>query len=1224
MENDSLDSAGSVVKPPAVAARSFPGLVGLLKVNPQKANPNVLGRDALSVVNAQSLRSSTRRRVDARLAEVPLQHIRREEELKLKALAAAQELRKLESEQIVLQAEKEVAEANILADATSSCDGELDDVAPPLEAGDMVGAFLLNLSLSDQVDGPNNSNGQKLVPHEERLTMGSPDGTKVKSKCTFSPEVGHHAEPAVRTSSTSRHPPGFPPPTCIPGTIVSPSFGVDAMDPARFSLGPVPSGMFHGPGVAPKNLNPVNGHGVTSKVDVVEPPIHGPAITRERSQGRYGTDLGLPGESVHSLSDVAKMLVSRRCSRKHHSLLHQPSEVTGDEETTLRASKGDTTPGLPSNQASTSALSAASNTQVKTRLQVPPICVINNITGTCKDTLALLDSGADCHLISEGLYTKRGLVGRPIHSEMQLANGGIESLETFSTDCTVRGVLEDNEFVLENVRVVPRLPDLSSSRPSPEDVDGCPYLAGIEIPKVEADCVQLILGIDSPALHTFSEIRQDGNSKLWAGKSLLGWVLHGRDGTNGRDSRCSVNLLVDSQVTPALDSLCPCQFDYVDRANVSEDAVEVIRKNIYVDDLSTSAPDVDSAVKLVHDVEALLQGGGFELAKLSSNLPEVLKGLPAKRLASELNQVDLSPEIPKQKTLGLVLYPQEDVLGVKVSEVAYPVTRRGLLSLVMSIFDPLGFLSPFLLPLKLLLQRLVKFGYDADMPKAEKQTLRKFSKHLLKLGEISIPRCLGGFSSLENVQLHVFADASSVGIGAVCYLRVSNANNCFVSFMMGKSRVAPAKPLTIPRLELCAAGIAVRLAKFVTRELDVTPEKTVFWSDSTTVLSYLQSTSKRRPVFETNRIKHRKSGHNAAAYVTNELRRRFYIVGQERTVKHLIKTYCMGCRNRRAAPSSQIMSPLPRARVEGGQRLFTVVGTDFMGPILTKCQRNSLKRYCCIFTCLASRATHLEIAYDLTTGSFLMALRRFLAARGSSTKTIYCDNGTNFIGARSELKRGLERLRRREICNELSPRGIAFRHSPPLASHQGGVWEAILRLVRKAMDAVLTDKYYRKLSDEGLWTLLKEIEYMLNCRPLTRVSSDPEDFRALSPMTLLNGCIDPQLPSDVFVNSDGLRASYRASQMQADLFWQRWRLEYLSMLQKRHKWIVPRDNIRPNSLVLLKEEDVPRNSWPKGVVVSVIPDRDGICRRAVVRTVNGKELVRDIRKLCVLECDVSV
>ena len=78
------------------------------------------------------------------------------------------------------------------------------------------------------------------------------------------------------------------------------------------------------------------------------------------------------------------------------------------------------------------------------------------------------------------------------------------------------------------------------------------------------------------------------------------------------------------------------------------------------------------------------------------------------------------------------------------------------------------------------------------------------------------------------------------------------------------------------------------------------------------------------------------------------------------------------------------------------------------------------------------------------------------------------------------------------------------------------------------MNAILTDEYYRKLSDEGLWTLLKKIECMPNCRQLARVSADPEDFRALSPMTLLNGCIDPQLPSNVFASSDGLRASYRA------------------------------------------------------------------------------------------------
>ena len=161
----------------------------------------------------------------------------------------------------------------------------------------------------------------------------------------------------------------------------------------------------------------------------------------------------------------------------------------------------------------------------------------------------------------------------------------------------------------------------------------------------------------------------------------------------------------------------------------------------------------------------------------------------------------------------------------------------------------------------------------------------------------------------------------------------------------------------------------------------------------------------------------------------------------------------MACRNHRAKPGSQIVSPLPSARVTPGQRLFTVTGVDFMGLIAIKCNRNTLKRYCCLFTCMASRASHLEVAYDLTTGSFLMALRRFLATRGNSTETIYCDNATNFIGDELELKRGLKRIKRREICNELAPRGIEFKHSPPLVSHKGGVWEAIIRLVRKAMTA---------------------------------------------------------------------------------------------------------------------------------------------------------------------------
>ena len=208
-----------------------------------------------------------------------------------------------------------------------------------------------------------------------------------------------------------------------------------------------------------------------------------------------------------------------------------------------------------------------------------------------------------------------------------------------------------------------------------------------------------------------------------------------------------------------------------------------------------------------------------------------------------------------------------------------------------------------------------------------------------------------------------------------------------------------------------------------------------------------------------------------------------------------------------------------------------------MGPLDVKQGRNCLKRYCCVFTCLASRATHLEMAYDLTTESFLMALRRFLSTRGHSTRVIFSDNGTNFVGARSELQRGIQRLNQRQIINELSPKGIDWRHAPPLASHQGGVYEAIIRLVRKVLGSLLSDRKLRTLTDEGLVTLLKEVEYILNCRPLTRVSTDPDDMETLSPIMLLTGSKAPGLPPDVFMNSDDMRSSWRACQFRIDEFW---------------------------------------------------------------------------------------
>ena len=159
------------------------------------------------------------------------------------------------------------------------------------------------------------------------------------------------------------------------------------------------------------------------------------------------------------------------------------------------------------------------------------------------------------------------------------------------------------------------------------------------------------------------------------------------------------------------------------RPQVSAEAVQVVYKNVYVDDVLVSVADSEGAVALVTELDSLLGSAGFELAKLSSNPPEVLEVLLAECMAPSLSEIKLyQDEIPGHKALGLVGLPQPDVLGVQVTDLAHSCTRRGLLSLMMSIFDPLGILSPFLLKLKSLLQRVTKsgLGWAAEIPETER------------------------------------------------------------------------------------------------------------------------------------------------------------------------------------------------------------------------------------------------------------------------------------------------------------------------------------------------------------------------------------------------------------------------------------------------------------------------------------------------------------------------
>lgn len=290
------------------------------------------------------------------------------------------------------------------------------------------------------------------------------------------------------------------------------------------------------------------------------------------------------------------------------------------------------------------------------------------------------------------------------------------------------------------------------------------------------------------------------------------------------------------------------------------------------------------------------------------------------------------------------------------------------------------------------------------------------------------------------------------------------------------------------------------------------------------------------------------------------------------------------------------------------------MGVDYFGPFNVKRGRSYVKRYGVIFTCLTSRAVHLEVSASLDTDSYINALRRFIARRGQVSK-IRSDNGTNFVGAERELARAISNWNVSQIHTSMLQKNVDWKFNPPAGSHHGGVWERLIRSVRRIMNSVLREQ---TLDDEGINTLMCEIESTMNERPITKNSDRPNDLEALTPNHLLLLKGNPSLPPGVFNKADNYcRRRWRQVQYMANLFWQRWVREYLPLLQERQKWYSKKRNLNVGDVVLIVDSNAPRNSWPMGVVLETIPDKLGFVRQVKVKTATNI-LTRPIDKLCVI------
>ncbi|KAL9976464.1 hypothetical protein ACROYT_G013771 [Oculina patagonica] len=288
------------------------------------------------------------------------------------------------------------------------------------------------------------------------------------------------------------------------------------------------------------------------------------------------------------------------------------------------------------------------------------------------------------------------------------------------------------------------------------------------------------------------------------------------------------------------------------------ETIDTVNRNFYVDDCLKSVPSTDKAVRLSGQLQELLSRGGFRLTKWFSNDRNIIATVPVTERAASVNDLDLE-DLPVERTLGVQWDMETDDFKFRIMDEAKAPMRRGILSVVSSMYDPLGFVAPIMLPAKSLLQSLCKqqYGWDEVISNADSIVWQGWLKELACLRTISVPRCFKppGFGAVVNVQLHHFSDASEYGYGAVSYLRmVDDKGVIHCSFVLGKSRVTPLKVVSIPRLELTTAVVAVKLNCLIRNEIEYPIHDTTYWTDSTVVLQYIPNESRRFQTFVANRV----------------------------------------------------------------------------------------------------------------------------------------------------------------------------------------------------------------------------------------------------------------------------------------------------------------------------------------------------------------------------------
>ncbi|XP_018364037.1 PREDICTED: uncharacterized protein LOC108761807 [Trachymyrmex cornetzi] len=368
---------------------------------------------------------------------------------------------------------------------------------------------------------------------------------------------------------------------------------------------------------------------------------------------------------------------------------------------------------------------------------------------------------------------------------------------------------------------------------------------------------------------------------------------------------------------------------------------------------------------------------------------------------------------------------------------------------------------------------------------------------------------------------------------------------------------------------------------------------------------------------------HKKLHHCGSQQLLNAVRTRYWPLSGRRETRKVGRK-CIPCFRYRPNIPELIMADLPESRVTTASRPFIVCGVDYAGPFnLRQSNRRGrisvTKAYVVVFVCFKTKAVHLELVSSLTMEAFMSVFRRFCARRGTCAH-VYSDNGTNLVGAARELKEIYEFLRKEkdQIESQLAAQEIQWHFIPPRSPHFGGLWEAAVKSVKRHLKIAMKDLIF---TYEEYYTLLVEIESVLNSRPLTALSADPNDLNPLTPAHFLIGAPLQGIAEWNYLETQTNHLTrWKHIQKICQHFWQRWQKEYLHQLQTRTRWQKGNDQVEKGDLVLLIEDNMPPLQWRLGRIEEMQQGKDGIIRVVTIRTASGM-LKRAVKRICALPKD---